>query len=271
MGRLSDGWQRDRAGADQMSLDNIIKAAQKRHASDPSPAANLGNVVTTLHIDQIQDRNDPDTRSLNLVHVAELAESIAIVGLINPISVDNKGRLLAGAHRREAIRQLHETNPQAFERQVPQGQVLVRRYDFDATEDPDRALTIEASENEKRRDYTPAEVRTLADRLRAAGYRDARGKPKRGEKALRPALEVIIGKSGRTVQRYLAGGGEVAGKPKLDNTTAVVLLSQAVKALEKWEQSDEATKSSSGIDKLRDQLPYIKQTLANAIADYLDH
>ena len=251
-----------------MSLDNIIKAAQKRHTGDSSPALSLGNVVTTLHIDQIQDRHNPDTRSLNPIHVTELAESIAIVGLINPISVDSKGRLLAGAHRRAAIRQLREMNPEAFEQQVPQGQVLVRRYDFDASEDADRALTIEASENEKRRDYTPAEVRTLADRLRAAGYRDARGKPKRGEKALRPALEVIIGKSGRTVQRYLAGNVEAVESPKSDNTTSVVLLRQAIKALEKWEQSDEKNASGREIDKLRGQLPHIKQMLENAIADY---
>ncbi|NJN49605.1 MAG: hypothetical protein HC805_07365 [Alkalinema sp. RL_2_19] len=64
-------------------------------------------------------------------------------------------------------------------------------------------MAIEASENEKRRDYTPGEVRELADRLVAAGYRKTEGRPKKGEKALIPSLSVIVGKSHRTLHRYL--------------------------------------------------------------------
>jgi ParB family chromosome partitioning protein len=40
--------------------------------------------------------------------------------------------------------------------------------------------------------------------LVAAGYRNTRGKPKVGQKALTPALAIIIGKSSRTIERYLA-------------------------------------------------------------------
>jgi ParB family chromosome partitioning protein len=75
--------------------------------------------------------------------------------------------------------------------------------DFDAEAEPERALQVEVAENEKRRDYTALEARTLAERLRAAGYVDVKGRPTKGEKALRPALEVIMGKSLRTVRRYL--------------------------------------------------------------------
>jgi ParB family chromosome partitioning protein len=64
---------------------------------------------------------------------------------------------------------------------------------FDAEAEPDLALQVEVAENEKRRDYTISEARALAERLRAAGYVDVKGRPAKGEKALRPALEVIMG------------------------------------------------------------------------------
>ncbi len=56
----------------------------------------------------------------------------------------------------------------------------VPRFDFDADEDPEWALAIEVTENEKRRDYLLTEVKNLAERLKAAGYWEGRGKPKKG-------------------------------------------------------------------------------------------
>jgi ParB family transcriptional regulator, chromosome partitioning protein len=91
------------------------------------------------------------------------------LGLIQPIAVDAQGQLLAGGHRRAAIVHLKAIDPVAFTKHFSAG-VPVRRYDFNALEDPNLALAIEASENEKRRDYTAAEVRDLADRLKDAGY-----------------------------------------------------------------------------------------------------
>lgn len=156
-----------------------------------------------LPIDQITDRPGGDTRPMNQAHVESLAESIAAVGLIQPIAVDSKGRLLAGGHRRAAIVYLQETNPQGYAQHFANG-VPIRRFDFDASQDEALALAIEATENEKRRDYTPGEVRELADRLIAAGYRNIKGKPKLGQKAVAPTLALIVGKSQRTIERYLA-------------------------------------------------------------------
>ena len=45
-------------------------------------------------------------RDINYEKVAELAESIKIVGLINPITVDKDSVLIAGAHRFEACKLL---------------------------------------------------------------------------------------------------------------------------------------------------------------------
>jgi ParB family chromosome partitioning protein len=53
---------------------------------------------------------------------------------------------------------------------------------FNADEDPELALQIEVAENEQRRDYTSAEVRAIADRLRESGYVDVKGRPKKGKK-----------------------------------------------------------------------------------------
>ena len=43
----------------------------------------------------------------------------------------------------------------------------------------------------------------MANRLRNAGFREAVGRPKAGEKALRPALELVLGKSASTIKRML--------------------------------------------------------------------
>jgi ParB family chromosome partitioning protein len=213
-------------------LTGALAIAKSRSVDTPSSTA-------TLSIDNITDRVEGDSRPLNPAHIEELADSIAIVGLIAPIAVDTQGRLLAGGHRRAAILLLRERDPDAYAKQFPNGQVPIRRYDFDSQIEPEKALAIEASENEKRRDYTPAEVRTIADRLRAAGYRDAPGKPKKGEKALRPALELIIGKSIRQVRRYLndvPDGFTENGQQNQDKQTRtdVLVLNRALSSLQKW-------------------------------------
>ncbi|NJM47939.1 MAG: ParB N-terminal domain-containing protein [Alkalinema sp. RU_4_3] len=177
-----------------------------------------------LTLAQITDRPGGDTRPLNPSHIEALAESIAAVGLIQPIAVDSQGRLLAGGHRRAAIVHLQATNPTAFSQWFGGG-VPVHRFDFDAAADEVRALAIEASENEKRRDYTPGEVRLLADRLRQSGYSDLKGRPKPGQKSVVLALSTIIGKSDKTVRRYLIGdespkGGQVSSFSESATATA---------------------------------------------------
>ena len=45
-------------------------------------------------------------RKVDPAKVSALAESIKIVGLLNPITIDRNKRLIAGAHRLEAYKQL---------------------------------------------------------------------------------------------------------------------------------------------------------------------
>lgn len=188
-------------------------------ASSEKEAENRQKRVA-IRLEQIKQRQQ-DTRKLNQPHVLSLVESITVLGLLEPLVLDRRYRLLAGGHRLAALEHLRDKYPKKFEHAFPDGMVPVRIMPFDAEAEQELALQCEIAENEHRRDYTPAEVRQLADRLRIAGYSHGKGRPKKGSKPLLPALEVIIGKHSRTIQRYLA---DKNGTPK--NTTNVVFSSE---------------------------------------------
>ena len=76
-------------------LSEIILGEVKK----PAPEA---SALSTLPLDRIQLR-ETNTRELQQQHVAALAESIAVLGLLEPLVVDQGGRLLAGGHRLAAI------------------------------------------------------------------------------------------------------------------------------------------------------------------------
>lgn len=182
-------------------LSKIIRAVQAQRGD---AAESIEVRDSTLSLDAIRDRLSGDTRLLNSTHVDKLMESIATLGLIEPIVVDTQNRLLAGGHRRAAILKLRDEKPDIFEQQFPAGKVPIRVMPFDSEENPDLALAVETTENDQRKNYTKAEVLAIAEKLRNAGYRDNSGRPKKGEKRLKPALMVIFGTSLRTVERYLS-------------------------------------------------------------------
>jgi ParB family chromosome partitioning protein len=133
---------------------------------------------------------------------------------------------------------------------------------FEASEDPEQALQVEISENEKRRDYTPNEVRALAERLRAAGYVDTPGRPSKDEKRLRPALEVIVGKSLRSVRRYLTEEKPV----QVGQVSKKTALRQAVKALEQWGGFPDSEKNTPAEKQLAKKLPQLLELIEKVIA-----
>ena len=153
--------------------------------------------VAMMPLDKVLGRPAGDTRALDDEHLEALAESINALGLIEPLPVDRLGCLLCGAHRLLALRRLAVKDPERW-RLVP-----VRRMDFIAQDEPARALAVEVAENEKRRDYKPAEVCALAERLQAVGFRATPGRPRKGTKALLPALGCIVGKGKRQLMRIL--------------------------------------------------------------------
>ena len=204
-----------------------------------------------MPLDEIMKRFDGDTRSVDPLHVLALAESIVAVGLLEPVVVDQKNRLIAGAHRLAAMRLLASGNRmsefeslltgpllgkrtliderlQALPQLSPVGYTVpVHRLQFDATESPQAALAAEVAENERRRDYTKNEVKQLAERLKMSGFRHTGGRPKAGEKALAPALEAIVGKSRITIWRILNDSPET-----VSNEIVSTPVAQAIRKIE---------------------------------------
>ena len=194
-------------------------------------------IESTRCLSDIQDRYSGDTRELDLKHVAELADSIGALGLIEPIVLDNQNRLLAGRHRLAAIQHLKDTQADSYIGKFPGDQIPIQVMPFDAEANPNLALAIETAENEKRRDYTSAEIRAIAEKLRSAGYEDIKGRPKKGQKPLMPALSVVVGKSMRTVQRHLYGSSDPSPSKSATDDALLKgkLLKQALTKLRRWE------------------------------------
>lgn len=217
------------AGHEQAKIDRRLAAEADR-----------ARAVGLLEIDAIRPRAELDTRPARAAHVLALAESVAAVGLLQGLTVDRANRLIAGLHRLEACRLLalpsietraahlatldgaehldpKETRARLLDlphaERLPEPlrsrMVPCRKLDeLDAERDPDAALAAEGAENTARRNYTPAEVSALAERLRRAGYRDAGGRPRKGERALRPALALVLGVDVSTVRRNLNTPGK---------------------------------------------------------------
>lgn len=244
--------------------DLFESLARKRRQKKTSPVEQQPETVeANIPLQDIKDRAKSDTRSLNPEHVEALAESIAAVGLIQPLAIDNQGRLLAGGHRRAAIALLKKQDPAAYEKHFKADRVPVRAFDFDSEEEPDWALGIEVSENEQRRDYTPTEVKALAQRLLNAGYVDTPGRPKKGERQLKPALQVIIGKSESTVRRMLKEEETESKTLSSDRVSKERHLKKAIAALKAWKnlggediyESDLYTSLSSIFEKIERAMP----------------
>lgn len=211
--------------------------------------------LSSLPLDRIKDRAS-STRTLNKQHVQSLKDSISTLGLIEPLAVDQDKVLLAGGHRLAAIAMLLKTEPDIFEQHFPEKSVPVRVMPFVAANEPAKALQVEVAENEYRRDYTPAEVRGIAERLLQAGYKDVKGRPKKGQKVLMPALSTVVGKNRRTIQRYLHG------EEKKSRTDVHLYLKQAQKALTNWQKNPP---SDLGSRKLAKQLPEFLELLEAAL------
>ena len=278
--------QRDEAKAGMLA-GAIAGAGQAKTDRKMAEEADRGRMALILPNTQIRDRAI-DTRPVNAVEVLMMAESIVAVGLLGPPCVDRNHVLIAGAHRVAAARLLlaspddrlaHLAGVEGFDElemgeridalppldqlpeQIAGGRMPVLvRTDLDAVADPAGALAAEAAENTARKQYTPAQVRTLAGRLVQAGFRESVGRPKKGEKALRPALEKILGVNGRQVRRLL--GQELEGERKQAD------LASLLKRLRRAAEAVAAHEVAQG-----ERLPEVRRimdlagTMAQAIAN----
>ena len=88
----------------------------------------------SVPLTQIRSRTT-NTHPLQPKHVADLAESIAALGLVQPLVIDNHHVLLAGSHRLAAIQSLKEKNPQVYAEHFSNDLVPVRIMPFDSMAD----------------------------------------------------------------------------------------------------------------------------------------
>lgn len=202
------------------------------------------------------------SRPLNPRHVVDLARSIAVLGLIQPLVIDIEDVVVAGSHRFAALRILAAPPQDRFDllgNLCPESYagtlaplvdpVLalpppVAALDFHRLpvhvipltqrESPDEVWRIEVAENEQRRDYSAPEVRALATRLKEQGYHYTRNKWAPSEKRMLPVLVALVGKSERHVRRMLT---TEATAPKVERTNVRTKLqadaAAALKAMEK--------------------------------------
>lgn len=208
--------------------------------------------LVRLPLEQISDRPAGDTRPLNTAQVTALAESIAAIGLIAPLAVDSRHRLLAGGHRRAALQQLQERDLPKFNDLFPGG-IPCRRFSFDSEAEPEQALTIEISENEKRRNYTRAEIQAVALRLQEQGYSRAKGRGNR--QPLIPALATAFGVNYRTITRALNEESNRTAVPfnegpSLRNLALPVTLLERIQELAKAEGITPAELVERAIERL---------------------
>jgi len=133
--------------------------------------------------------------------VLSIATSIvAIKHLIQPIATDSNKYLVAGGHRLAALRLLSASPDDRVVMwtgmfgATPKGEFLsqlqalpvrsltiaVNIIPFDSATEPDLARQIEVMENEKRKDYTHAQVSNLIQVLKEAGYQYEPGRPTGG-------------------------------------------------------------------------------------------
>ena len=168
--------------------------------------------VAMIPLNDIGSRPHGDSRPLDDEHVLSLLESCGLLGLLQPLAVDRRYRLVCGGHRLAALTRLRTEAPQIFSRHFPDGMVPVRILAFDAESEPAAARAAELEENERRKAYTRDQVVAFAMKLREDGYRFTVGRPKAGELALAPTLSQATGVSLRTVRRYLSDEHVDAGK-----------------------------------------------------------
>ena len=186
---------------------------------------------------RIGDRPTGNTRPLNRIHLAQLVDSIAVIGLITPLTVDRHYRLLAGGHRKAALIRLATENPERFAELFAEG-VPVRVMAIDAEVDTIDALQIEVEENTQRRNYTAAEIREAARKLEEAGYERIRGRPAQGQKSLNRELMSVFRLSREYISRILNESDPKSVNNITLSEKAEIFLKQAEKFHRELEKED---------------------------------
>lgn len=125
--------------------------------------------TVSVPLSGIQLRKGEDARKLNAAHVVTLAESIAALGILEPVVIDLEGHLLAGGHRLAALQLLAEGDGQA------RRTLFLARIDGGS----ETAPTEEAATAKK--SPPKSELTTLADRIEGIDTTAFHDKYKKGK------------------------------------------------------------------------------------------
>lgn len=191
-------------------------------------------------------------RPLNLEKVAELAESVGRIGLLNPVTVLDGGRLIAGYHRLEACRRLGWTTVPVMVAPLSAPEAELAEIDENLVRND--LTVLERGEHLARRKvlYEEAHPEAKAGAARAAGMNRSLGNNV-GE-IISPTFAQDtasrIGVSSRTIQQEVQIADSISPAVKdairahdlADSKTELLKLSR----LEPATQAEVATKITSG-------------------------
>ena len=150
--------------------------------------------------------------------------------------------LKTGSHKSYSKEVLSDLISTANALPVKDDLVPVRKFVWEETKDKNestiRSLKVEVAENEKRRNYTAAEILSVADKLKALGYAVFQGRPRKDEdrKNLIPTLCNVLGLHATSVHKAFrereeaevrAKSGEVAVTLTAKKRTKPVTLTAA--------------------------------------------
>jgi ParB-like chromosome segregation protein Spo0J len=241
-----------------LSLERLNQRATEDFSSTKSYENEVNQNLKLLLFEDILNRPGGDTRPLNHNHVNELAESIIVIGLITPLTVDRQGHLLAGGHRRAALHKIKIEHPQKYLELFPEG-IPVRVVDIDATQDSVEALQIEVEENTQRRNFTVAEIKEAAIKLEEAGYQRLKGRPKEGEQSLKRELAKVFRLSEDRIQKIL---NDSSSKGRHTPTFSPEV---AISTLEKWSKQIQESEESR-LEKVHSRLTSLLKELKKLCA-----
>ena len=177
-----------------------MKQLQETHINpdqgpEPTTTALPRPIAATVCMIDLEAILDPIVKTpVSQDHVGELEADIAEHGLIAPIAIDQDNQLLAGRHRLAAIKQLRDNNPEAFAQQFPNEQVPIMRLTLNR-EDKLAEMKTLVAENSIRRTWSATEVQSIINLLVEQGYRNAAGRPPKGQVTAREMAAQLCGRS----------------------------------------------------------------------------